>query len=111
LTSLIFGTRLTEGKKAKSGAGSGVMGSENTTILCTDLHGNQLPSALVQGSDGNFYGTSYSGGSSHNGTVFVDSGILSHCSIVNEKCVFNRHQQIDLINPSLSGLGMEQFEK
>jgi uncharacterized repeat protein (TIGR03803 family) len=33
-------------------------------------HGNDPTAGLVQGADGNFYGTTYTGGTNYNGTVF-----------------------------------------
>ncbi|HEX4537107.1 MAG TPA: choice-of-anchor tandem repeat GloVer-containing protein [Candidatus Acidoferrum sp.] len=36
---------------------------------CVD-HGFQPMAGLVQGTDGNFYGTTYAGGTNHNGTIF-----------------------------------------
>lgn len=56
---------------------------------CTDGSGPNSPMALVQGSDGNFYGTTFSGGTNNAGTVFkiTPSGTLttlySFCSQTN----------------------------
>ena len=40
-------------------------------------HGNSLKAALVQGTDGNFYGTTSAGGSTNYGTVFMFDGVSS----------------------------------
>jgi uncharacterized repeat protein (TIGR03803 family) len=54
-------------------------GTLTTLVAFDDTNGYYPQSALVQGSDGNFYGTTYSGGAYDYGTVFTmtPSGTLS----------------------------------
>jgi len=53
-------------------------GALTTLVLFTGANGAN-PGALMQGSNGNFYGTTYSGGSSNDGTVFMmtPAGVLT----------------------------------
>ncbi len=51
----------------------------NSLVSFTGANGNSSEAGLVQGSDGNFYGTTYSGGSNGDGTVFqmTPAGVLT----------------------------------
>ena len=53
--------------------------TENVLVNFTGANGNEPAAALVQGSDGNFYGATFIGGSSSDGTIFkvTPAGVLS----------------------------------
>jgi uncharacterized repeat protein (TIGR03803 family) len=45
-------------------------GTFTTLYVLDDIHGTRVDAGLLQGSDGNLYGTAIEGGSKNNGTVF-----------------------------------------
>lgn len=74
-----YGTTYFGGSSANSGTGYGAIFKMTSAGTVTILHGfgdgsvtndGQYPGPLMQGSDGNFYGTTLNGGSSNKGTVY-----------------------------------------
>lgn len=54
-------------------------GALTTLVHCSGANGNSPQAALMQGSDGNFYGTTTYGGPNGGGTVFrvTPAGVLT----------------------------------
>jgi uncharacterized repeat protein (TIGR03803 family) len=81
----LYGTDSLGGENPCDGLGCGAVFKITPDKVFTPLHsfdgldGNSPYAGLVQGANGNFYGTTYKGGSNHYGTVFEISpdGILT----------------------------------
>ncbi len=74
-----YGTAAAGGTSTNCGGGCGTVFQITPTGTLTNLHsftgldGYNPQAALVEGSNGNFYGTTYSGGANGSGTVFMIS--------------------------------------